>query len=96
MARNDTSKRQLLSANLKSAIATAAIVGTIGGWAALGTQQATTTTIASTQAVAQVADSAIVTELSSAQAQSAAQSSVGTSTSSTSARSPVTTTRSSS
>ena len=54
MARNDTSKRQLLSANLKSAIATAAIVGTIGGWAALGTQQATTTTVASTQAVAQV------------------------------------------
>jgi Mg-chelatase subunit ChlI len=36
MARQETSQRQLLSASLKSAVATAAIVATIGGWVAFG------------------------------------------------------------
>ena len=50
--------KQFLAARLKSAIATAAIVGTLGGWAAFGMQA---TTVASTDtlapaAVAQVAD----------------------------------------
>src|SRR5689334_19546648 len=54
MPRIDTSRRQQLAARLKSAIATAALVGTIGGWVAFGTQQSATTTVEATTPVATV------------------------------------------
>ena len=74
MAGNDTQRRQLLSANLKSAITTAAIVGAIGGWAAFGTQQTTvaTTSTGTTQVVAQAVDSATTDQSSASTASSAA------------------------
>jgi hypothetical protein len=81
----EKSRRQLLAMRLKSAIATAAIVGTIGGWVAFGTQPATTVAVADTAAVAQVA--------TSSQSSTTAQST--TSSQSTSRRGAVTTTRSS-
>src|SRR5215217_6796695 len=62
MAHPDISRRKQLAARLKSAIATAAIVGTLGGWLAFGTQQtstpvASTTTSAAAPVVAQSAAS---------------------------------------
>jgi hypothetical protein len=53
MSKQETSRRHLLAARLKSAIASAALVGTIGGWVAFGTQQLSTTSVV-TPAVAQV------------------------------------------
>ena len=60
MAHPDTARRKQLIARLKSAIATAAIVGTLGGWLAFGTHQTSTavtstTTAATVPAVAQSA-----------------------------------------
>ncbi|NNJ12333.1 hypothetical protein EKD04_018565 [Chloroflexales bacterium ZM16-3] len=52
MARTDTSRRQQLVAGLKSAVATAAIVGTLGGWAAFSPSSATNTASVDTGAVA--------------------------------------------
>jgi hypothetical protein len=73
MTRNDTSRRQQLVARLKSAIATAAIVGTIGGWMAFGAQQMFATTSATTPAVAQVAESSSTTATTSTTAAATAQ-----------------------
>lgn len=42
MASTDTSGRQLLGARLRSAIATAAVVGAVGGWVAFGMQPSAT------------------------------------------------------
>src|SRR5581483_4321650 len=73
MASKDTSRRQGLSSNIKSAIATAAIVGTLGGWVAFGSQQAATagtTTATSAPAVAQVAESSDTTAQSGSAATS--------------------------
>ena len=58
MARNDSTRTKQLSANLRSALVTAALVGTLGGWVAFGSQQAATTATDTTAAVAvvQVAD----------------------------------------
>src|SRR5262245_2417059 len=50
MTTRDTSRRQQLAARLKSAVATAAIVGTLGGWMAFGTQQSTTAIVAAADA----------------------------------------------
>src|SRR5689334_303807 len=57
MANKDTARRQQMVARIKSAVATAAIVGTLGGWMAFGTQQSTEMAAVSTDtpAVAQVA-----------------------------------------
>ena len=43
MAQYDAPRRRHLTANLKSAAATAAIVGAIGGWVAFGARSAPTT-----------------------------------------------------
>src|SRR6266508_457555 len=103
MAHNDNSRRQHLSANLRSALTTAAVVGTIGGWVAFGSQQTTTTVATSTPAaaqasdpgaVAQVADASAAVVQSGVQSQTASQSSA--SSQSTSRVRPVATTRSSS
>lgn len=56
MASTDTTRRQRLSAPLRSAIATAAIVGTLGGWVAFGTHS-DSSVATSAQAPAQAADS---------------------------------------
>jgi len=88
MARNDTSRRQQLSGNIKSAIATAAIVGTLGGWVAFGSQQAATTIDTST-AVAQ-SDTSVVTSGSSAALPSTSAQSGTTAESSSSAQSGTT------
>ena len=48
MTRIDTSHRQQFAARLKSAVATAALVATLGGWIAFGTQEPATTTVAIT------------------------------------------------
>ena len=91
MASKATSGRQRLSGNIKSAIATAAVAGTLGGWVAFGSQQAatidTSTAATSAPAVAQVAESN----------SSAAQSSTSSGTSSQTTTQPqvVTRTRSS-
>jgi len=60
MANPNTSQRKQLIARLKSAIATAAIVGTLGGWLAFGTNQtstAVTSTTTSGETVPAVAQS---------------------------------------
>src|SRR5262245_16200407 len=44
MARIDTSRRQQLVAHLKSAVGTAALVATLGGWIAFGTREPATIT----------------------------------------------------
>jgi hypothetical protein len=75
MARNDTIRNKRLSASLRSAIATAAIVGTLGGWVGFSSQQAASA-VAATSAVASAADTSAV---ASAADTSAAASSVGTS-----------------
>src|SRR5213593_3688682 len=80
MTRNDTSRRQQLAARLKSAIATAAIVGTIGGWMAFGAQQMSATTSATTPAVAQVAESSSTTATTRTTESAAAQPSGSSST----------------
>ena len=54
MARNDSTRTKQLSANLRSALVTAALVGTLGGWVAFGSQQAATTATDTTAAVAVV------------------------------------------
>src|SRR5579859_4627868 len=46
MASNETIRRQQLAASIKSAVATAAVVGTVAGWIAFGNNQATTTGLA--------------------------------------------------
>jgi hypothetical protein len=48
MTRIDTSRRQQLVGRLKSAVVTAAFVGTLGGWIAFGTQEPATTTVVTT------------------------------------------------
>ena len=48
----DTSRRQQLAARLKSAVATAALVATLAGWIAFGTQEPATTTVVTTAVLA--------------------------------------------
>ena len=96
MARNDSTRTKQLSANLRSALVTAALVGTLGGWVAFGSQQAATTaadTMAAV-AVAQVADTSAASD-TSAVAQTTTQSQPSASSQAASSISPVTTTRSS-
>lgn len=89
MARNDTTRNKRLSASLRSAIATAAIVGALGGWVGFSSQQAASVA-ADTSVVAQAAD----TNIASSQSQTTFQSSASSQTTSSSL-SPVATTRSS-
>ncbi len=101
MPANDKQRRSSISSNLKSAITTAALLSTIGGWAVFGTQQTAVTT-PSTPAVAQVAASAgtaaqasttsDAADPASASASTAAQASTD---SQSAARQPVAVTRSS-
>ena len=87
---NQKQQRQQLIARLKSSIATAAIVGTLGGWAAFGMNaNATAVDTAATTAVVQVADASTLAQSAATSAQSSTQSTTQ------SQRSVVTTTRSS-
>jgi hypothetical protein len=98
MTSNEKSRRYMLAMRLKSAIATAAIVGTMGGWVAFGTQPATTAVVTDTAVVAQVATSSQsgTTAQSTTSSQSSTTAQLSTSSSqSTSRRGAVTTTRSS-
>lgn len=99
MASNHTSRRQQLSGNIKSAIATAAILGTLGGWVAFGSQQAatadTSTVATSVTAVAQVAASDSTLAQSSSASSSTASTSSSTASQPTTQPRAVTTTRSS-
>ena len=86
MKPNENARRQQLAASLKASVATAAVVGALGGWVAFGTQATaidTTSTVASA-----VNTSAATTSISTTAASSTA--------STTSQRAPVATTRSSS
>lgn len=79
---NDSVRSRQLSANIKTAAVTAAIVGTLSGWVALSAQVAGTTSVASTQVSAQATGSST-------------QASSSTSAVSTTRSSPIATTRSS-
>lgn len=98
MAPNNTSHHRRRSANLKAALATAAVAATLGGWAAFGARQATTTDVTATP----VSESNVTTTQISATATSTTLPSTSSqSTSSATSPSPsfrnnaVTTTRSS-
>ncbi|MFN8478801.1 MAG: hypothetical protein U0074_13405 [Kouleothrix sp.] len=87
MKPNENARRQQLAASLKASVATAAVVGALGGWVAFGTQ-ATAIDTTSTVASAANTTSAATTSSSTTAASSTA--------STTSQRAPVATTRSSS
>src|SRR5260221_12876031 len=87
MAHPDKLHRKQLFARLKSAITTAAIVGTLGGWLAFGSHQtpttvASTSTGASVPAVAQSAASNSTTATNSTTAAAATSSTANQSSSS--------------
>jgi hypothetical protein len=67
MASTDISRRQLLAARLRSAVATAAVVGAVGGWVAFGMQS--NTAASTTAPAAQVAGSAAAPGSAQGQAQ---------------------------
>jgi hypothetical protein len=107
MTQTDKSRRQRLALRLKSAITTAAIVGTLAGWGVFGVQQLAATNVAveatsvSAPAAAQVVASIATAAPTSTTSQSttlvqssAAQSSTSSSSTTTRSRA-ITTTRSS-
>lgn len=101
MAKTDITRRQQLVAGLKSAVATAAIVGSIGGWAAFSgaADSNTLTADTATVAVASTGGVASVASLPTATASNTASDTASNTTSIVSApssqRSAVTSTRSS-
>lgn len=86
MKPNENARRQQLAASLKASVATAAVVGALGGWVAFGTQA---TAIDTTSTVASAVNTSAATTSSSTTAASSTAST-------TSQRAPVATTRSSS
>lgn len=96
MKPNENARRQQLAASLKASVATAAVVGALGGWVAFGAQ-ATATDTTSTVAAAANTTSAVASAVNTSAATTSSSTTAASSTASTtSQRAPVATTRSSS
>ena len=95
MKPNENARRQQLAASLKASVATAAVVGALGGWVAFGTQ-ATAIDTTSTVASAANTTSAVTAMNTSAATTSNSTTAASSTTNTSSQRAPVATTRSSS